>query len=55
MPTQLPNNNAGIHAERLTSGAVVLAYNVNRGISAPRVPRYHAYRLRVDVVHAGRE
>lgn len=25
--TQLPNNNAGVHAERLASGAVVVAYN----------------------------
>lgn len=37
-PTQLPNNNAGIQAYTLTSGAVIMAFNNHAGTSRPRSP-----------------
>ena len=36
--TALPNNNAGIHAYTLTSGAVLIAFNNHPGTHLPRSP-----------------
>ena len=37
-PTSLPNNNAGIEAYVLKSGAVIIAFNNHKGTSQPRSP-----------------
>ena len=36
--TTLPNNNAGIHAYTLKSGAVLMAFNNHKGTKQPRSP-----------------
>ena len=37
-PTSLPNNNAGIEAYTLKSGAVIMAFNNHHGTRQPRSP-----------------
>ena len=37
-PTTLPNNNAGIHAYVLKSGAIIMAFNNHNGTGQPRSP-----------------
>jgi predicted neuraminidase len=37
-PTTLPNNNAGIEANILKSGAVIIAFNNQNGTDKPRSP-----------------
>lgn len=37
-PTTLPNNNAGIHANVLKTGAVIMVFNNHNGTQLPRSP-----------------
>ena len=37
-PTSLPNNDAGIEAYRLKTGAIIMAFNSHKGTRQPRSP-----------------